>query len=454
MAIALNSSSSSLFCWTTNLSSVAKCWVELRLRSFSRELRICQNLLCIGILELLLLSFPSRFLLSLSNRVPYNLKSLSTGSFSDSVRRHSSVLQWNLDVATQLVVASDEDGSPALKLWDMQNIMSPVREFVGHTKVLVAEILCLKSIILVLMMMGCMLSNLMIVLGEFMPLNMKFDEFEHDFAMFLNLDFWIVLGELMPLNMKFDEFEHDFAMFLNLDFWFAAGFLGSAHRCRGMLWSMPRPAPLSEPGNFSQVSRHGLEHATARPRVFGQTVHKTELMYLKQNLVPISISDMVVLIVYKGVLPDGKVVAVKMLFFNTRQWVDHFFNEVNLISGILHKNLVELLGCNITGPESLLLWESRYKIILGVAAEGLAYLHEESNLRIIHRDIKLNNIMLDEDLTRKITDFGVARLFPEDKTHISTAIAGTLSNEYYSSKPESNTQSYGNNMTESWVEPR
>ncbi|XWS63690.1 hypothetical protein CRYUN_Cryun06bG0123200 [Craigia yunnanensis] len=152
--------------------------------------------------------------------------------------------------------------------------------------------------------------------------------------------------------------------------------------------------------------------------------------------------------VYKGTLPNGKVVAIKRLFFNTRQWVDHFFNEVNLISGIYHKNLVKLLGCSITGPESLLVyeyvpnhslhdylfvkkdaeplgWEARYKIILGTA-EGLAYLHEESKLRIIHRDIKLSNILLDEDLTPKIADFGLARLFPEDKTHISTAIAGTL----------------------------
>ncbi|GLT46424.1 hypothetical protein SLA2020_201740 [Shorea laevis] len=152
--------------------------------------------------------------------------------------------------------------------------------------------------------------------------------------------------------------------------------------------------------------------------------------------------------VYKGILPDGKVIAVKRLFFNTRQWVDHFFNEVNLISGIHHKNLVSLLGCSITGPESLLVyefvpnqslhdylfvrkdvqplgWEARYKIILGTA-EGLAYLHEESRLRIIHRDIKLSNILLDEDFTPKIADFGLARLFPEDKTHISTAIAGTL----------------------------
>ncbi|KAL6190408.1 hypothetical protein ACLB2K_036806 [Fragaria x ananassa] len=152
--------------------------------------------------------------------------------------------------------------------------------------------------------------------------------------------------------------------------------------------------------------------------------------------------------VYKGVLPDGKVVAVKRLFFNTRQWVDHFFNEVNLISGIHHKNLVKLLGCSITGPESLLVyeyvpnqslqdycsvknnleplrWELRSKIILGTA-EGLAYLHEESKVRIIHRDIKLSNILLDENFMPKIADFGLARLFPEDKTHISTAIAGTL----------------------------
>ncbi|KAL5549058.1 hypothetical protein UlMin_004289 [Ulmus minor] len=151
----------------------------------------------------------------------------------------------------------------------------------------------------------------------------------------------------------------------------------------------------------------------------------------------------------RRVLPDGKAVAIKRLFFNTTQWVDHFFNEVNLISEIRHKNLVGLLGYSITGPESLLVyeyvpnqslldhifgvrrndrpvsWELRYKIILGTA-EGLAYLHEESNLRIIHRDIKLSNILLEEDFTPKIADFGLARLFPEDKTHISTAIAGTL----------------------------
>ncbi|KAK7250584.1 hypothetical protein RIF29_33107 [Crotalaria pallida] len=152
--------------------------------------------------------------------------------------------------------------------------------------------------------------------------------------------------------------------------------------------------------------------------------------------------------VYKGILPGGNTVAIKRLSFITTQWADHFFNEVNLISGIHHRNLVKLLGCSITGPESLLVyeyvpnqslhdhlsvrrisqpltWEVRCKIILGVA-EGIAYLHEDSPVRIIHRDIKLSNIMLDEDFTPKIADFGLARLFPEDKSHISTAIAGTL----------------------------
>ncbi|XP_028772311.1 cysteine-rich receptor-like protein kinase 42 [Neltuma alba] len=152
--------------------------------------------------------------------------------------------------------------------------------------------------------------------------------------------------------------------------------------------------------------------------------------------------------VFKGTLANGRVVAVKRLVFNTRQWVDDFFNEVNLISGIGHKNLVKLLGCSIEGPESLLVyeylpnksldqfifeksksqilnWKQRLNIIIGIA-EGLAYLHAGSNLRIIHRDIKSSNILLDENLTPKIADFGLARCFAADKTHLSTGIAGTL----------------------------
>ncbi|KAK2413691.1 cysteine-rich receptor protein kinase [Trifolium repens] len=152
--------------------------------------------------------------------------------------------------------------------------------------------------------------------------------------------------------------------------------------------------------------------------------------------------------VFKGILPNGNVVAVKRLVFNNRQWVDEFFNEVNLISGIEHNNLVKLLGCSIEGPESLLVyeyfpnqsldqflfenrrtqilnWKQRFNIIRGTA-EGLAYLHQGTKKRIIHRDIKSSNILLDDNLSPKIADFGLARCFAADKTHLSTGIAGTL----------------------------
>ncbi|XP_060192980.1 cysteine-rich receptor-like protein kinase 42 isoform X2 [Lycium barbarum] len=152
--------------------------------------------------------------------------------------------------------------------------------------------------------------------------------------------------------------------------------------------------------------------------------------------------------VHKGTLPNGKVIAVKRLFFNTRQWVDEFFNEINLINGIEHKNLVKLLGCSIEGPESLLVyefvtnksldqylfdknkvkilsWEERFRIIVGTA-EGIDFLHRGSEIRIIHRDIKSSNVLLDENLEAKIADFGLARCLAADKSHLSTGIAGTL----------------------------
>jgi serine/threonine protein kinase len=84
------------------------------------------------------------------------------------------------------------------------------------------------------------------------------------------------------------------------------------------------------------------------------------------------------------------------------------------------------LACTDTDPNKRkkLDWQKRYNIIMGVA-RGLLYLHQDSQLRIIHRDIKASNVLLDEKLNPKIADFGLARLFPEDETHVSTRVAGT-----------------------------
>ncbi|XP_056175532.1 probable LRR receptor-like serine/threonine-protein kinase RFK1 isoform X2 [Syzygium oleosum] len=153
--------------------------------------------------------------------------------------------------------------------------------------------------------------------------------------------------------------------------------------------------------------------------------------------------------VYKGHLPDGAVVAVKQLSSRSKQGNREFLNEIGMISCLQHPNLVKLHGCCIEGDQLLLVyeymeknslsrvmfgpqnyrlqldWPTRLKICIGVA-KGLAFLHEESRLRIIHRDIKATNVLLDQDLNPKISDFGLARLDEEEKTHISTKVAGTV----------------------------
>ncbi|CAN1170459.1 Cysteine-rich receptor-like protein kinase 42, partial [Linum perenne] len=152
--------------------------------------------------------------------------------------------------------------------------------------------------------------------------------------------------------------------------------------------------------------------------------------------------------VFKGVLKNGKTVAVKTLVIgqNHRAKTD-FQSELKIISNVHHRNLVRLLGCCNSGPEPLLVyeymanssldkflfgekrgslsWKQRVDIILGTA-RGLAYLHEDFHLCIIHRDIKTSNILLDDDFQPKIADFGLARLLPESQTHLNTRFAGTL----------------------------
>ncbi|KAG8634598.1 hypothetical protein MANES_17G061300v8 [Manihot esculenta] len=153
--------------------------------------------------------------------------------------------------------------------------------------------------------------------------------------------------------------------------------------------------------------------------------------------------------VYKGELLDGTIIAVKQLSSKSRQGNREFVTEIGMISGLQHPNLVKLYGCCIEGSQLLLVyeymennslayalfdsetsslmldWATRQKICVGIA-RGLAFLHEESTLRIIHRDIKATNVLLDRDLNAKISDFGLAKLFEEENTHVSTRIAGTI----------------------------
>ncbi|KAJ1441586.1 Serine-threonine/tyrosine-protein kinase, catalytic domain [Sesbania bispinosa] len=152
--------------------------------------------------------------------------------------------------------------------------------------------------------------------------------------------------------------------------------------------------------------------------------------------------------VYKGILSDGTIIAVKKLSSKSKQGNREFINEIGMISALQHPCLVKLYGCCVEGDQLLLVyeymqnnslahalfgreesclkldWPTRHKICVGIA-RGLAFLHEESRLKIVHRDIKATNVLLDKDLNPKISDFGLAKLDEEDNTHISTRIAGT-----------------------------
>lgn len=152
--------------------------------------------------------------------------------------------------------------------------------------------------------------------------------------------------------------------------------------------------------------------------------------------------------VYKGTLPSGEGIAVKKLAANSTQGVGEFSNEVKVLLKLQHRNLVQLYGCCAQGEERMLVyeylpnksldhflfdksksalldWRRRHNIIMGVA-RGLVYLHQDALLKIVHRDIKASNILLDEELNPKISDFGLAKLFKDEESHLRTRrIVGT-----------------------------
>ncbi|XP_073156707.1 putative serine/threonine-protein kinase [Henckelia pumila] len=219
-------------------------------------------------------------------------------------------------------------------------------------------------------------------------------------------------------------------------------------------WECFHPSPLlvmncnGDDGEEEEEEGHGRIQTIQSPnlRVFSYNELKAATQGFKNKIGQGGFGS-----VYKGRLIGDKFVAVKVLAVEVESMRGEreFVSEIAALSDLRHENLVTLKGCCVDGAQRLLVydymennslhhtflgseknrvkftWELRKRVTLGTA-EGLHYLHEELNPHIVHRDIKASNILLDKNFTPKLADFGLAKLFRDDISHISTRVAGTL----------------------------